>query len=192
MPLLARDDVERGTEVAALAAAAREGDREAFRRLFEAHQRGVYTLLAYLVGSPDDAADLAQTTFVKAWRALPGLREPATFTAWLYRIARNAVRDHQRKTARRVPVVALPAAAEEATAGAEADLLAEERREAVRRAVTSLPAKHREVVAMHHLNGLDVRTIGEVLGVPTNTVISRLSRARQTLRRALTSVVEEG
>lgn len=188
---MTRDDVERGTDVAALAAAARAGDREAFGRLLEAHERGIYTLAAYAVGSLEDAADLAQTTFVKAWQALPELREPATFTAWLYRIARNAVRDYQRGAARQLRAGPLRAAARESADSAEAEVLSAERRQAVRGAVASLPPQHREVVVLHHLNGLDVKTIGEALGIPTNTVISRLARARQTLRRKLTSVVQE-
>ncbi len=183
---MSRDDV------GALAAAARNGDQAAFRRLFEMHQAGVYSLIAYLVRSADEAADLVQTTFIKAWRALPRLQEPATFTAWLYRIARNVVKDHRKQAGRGQRTLPLTNASQVMTNSAEEVLVAEERRQAVRRAIEALPDQHREVVVMHHLNGLDVKTISEALGLPANTVISRLSRARQTLRRKLLSVVEEG
>jgi len=179
---------------------AQAGDREAFRQLFERYHRRIYNCAAYMLGSADDAADATQEAFVKAWGGLRRLRDPQALEGWLYRIARNAVHDlaRRRRASREArsgedAEVALQLAANEdrgeaATAGLERWELAQ----TVRVAIQSLPEIHREAVVMYHLEGMAVKEIAVVLEVPEGTVLSRLARAREALKRKLGPYVSPG
>src|ERR1700755_1005727 len=72
---------------------AQKGDLQAFERLFEQHQRGIYNVIFQMVRSESDSADLTQDVFVRAWKSLPRLEAPEAFTSWLYRIATNLSRN---------------------------------------------------------------------------------------------------
>jgi RNA polymerase sigma-70 factor (ECF subfamily) len=169
---------------------ARSGDVRAFEELYRRHGARVYSLARRLTGSQDDAADVTQHTFVKAWGRLKSLRSPEAFAGWLHRIALNAVRDRAKRP-QEVPIAdAAEASLGEATEDAADEASRGELRRKVEAAVQSLPEKHREVVVMHHVEGLDVMEVAEALGVPKGTVLSRLARARDTLRRKLSSYVE--
>lgn len=180
---------------------ARAGDAEAFRQLFEAYRTRVYNYLWQMVHDEELAADLTQETFIRAYRSLPELRDPQAFPAWLYRIAVNLVRDERKRV--QVSTVSLEARVEEEGGGEDpgpefADWSSNPEREVVRRelgraverAVASLTPEHREVIVLHHLQGLEVRDIARILQVAEGTVKSRLGRARTLLRRQLASWVE--
>lgn len=175
---------------------AQAGDVEAFQQLFDAHHRRIHTYVLYMVGVAEDADDITQATFIKAWGSVRRLRAPEAFAAWLHRIAANLVRDYTRRR-RETPLAEMdapsarnyivggdaPPEPDEVVAGWQAQA-------AVREAVQSLPEIHRAVVVMHHLEGMEVAEIAQVLGVPHGTVLSRLARARCTLRRKLSTLVE--
>lgn len=176
---------------------AQRGDRAAFEELFRDNQQTVYGMLWHMVRSEDDARDLTQDTFLEAWRSLGSLRDAAAFRTWLFRIAANKARDHLKR--RRLPTTSMeelsPQSDAEAqlpdpSAGPQELLLAQERTSKVSAAVASLSADHRAVVAMYYLGGLDVAEIAKALGVPKGTVLSRLARARDALRRRLAPYVE--
>ncbi len=169
-------------------ALARAGDRAAQRRLFDAWQAPLYNYLRQMTRDDDAAADLTQETFVRAFRNLPRLRHEEAFRGWLYRIAHNLVRDRVAQP----PVEPLDETNEppDPRSAVELRLEQQELRDAVDGALATLPAAHREVVVLHHLQGLDVDAIAATLRVPSGTVKSRLARARETLRRKLTPFVE--
>src|SRR5262245_723557 len=81
--------LERASEEREMVRRARGGDEDAFARLVERHQGGVYALLRRMTGDAEEAVDLAQETFLRAWRGLPAFRGDAQFSTWLYRIAYN-------------------------------------------------------------------------------------------------------
>jgi len=181
--------------LADLVARAREGDAEAFEALYRDHQAGIHSFIRSQVREPELAADLTQQTFVRAWEGLPGLRATGAFRGWLHRIAANLVRDQVKSGRARleVPASALPddpRAASGAGPPPEERVEASDLRRAVWEALDQLPADQRAAVVMHHLEGLSVTEIARAVGVRPGTVMSRLARAREALRRRLSSYVE--
>ncbi len=179
---------------------AREGDVEAFGELFRATHRRIYNFVLSMVSNADDAADLTQKAYVRAWASLKTLRADGAFLVWLHQIALNVVRDSRKRIER--PMVSLDATPEDGDASPALEIpdwslepgqvvLSEDTQAFVRRAVQRLPEIHRTVVAMHHLEGMEVTAIAEVLGISPGTVLSRLARAREALRKALDPLVKE-
>ncbi|HZS13748.1 MAG TPA: sigma-70 family RNA polymerase sigma factor [Candidatus Dormibacteraeota bacterium] len=168
---------------------ARHGDSGAFTALVERYQDELYTMALRLLGTPADAADVVQETFLRAYMNLPRLRH-ASVRAWLFRVAVNASRDVQRRAVRRPAdsleqddgkVLELPSQ----EMGPEAAAEAKERAEAIRAAVMQLPLDYRVAVVLRDVNDLSYEEIAEALRVPLGTVKSRLSRARLQLADAL-------
>lgn len=171
--------------------AAQAGDAGAFEALFRAHKDSVYSLAMHFLGDPEVAADVTQETFVRAWERLPKLREAAAFDGWLKSTAMNLVRDHYRGSR---PQDTLdeddPLPGDEEGPDETAERAEQEQR--VREAVMSLPEHQRDVVIMHYLEGRPVLEIMEALQLPKGTIVSRLSRGREHLRRRLASYIESG
>ena len=179
---------------------ARAGDMQAFESLFQKYQKPIYNMLLRMLRSADDAADLTQDTFIKAYRALASLREEAIFYPWLRQIAVNLARN-QWKRSGRVRISSLDEAqstdeGEELTrelpdwsANPEALAQDEELRRKIEAAVATLSPDHRTVVTLHHLEGMPVADIAQLLGISVGTVKSRLSRARDQLHRKLSAYV---
>lgn len=178
---------------------AQAGDLDSFRVLFERHQRRIYGAVLGIVRSSADAEDVTQDAFVRAYRALGSLRHGQAFLPWLYRIAVNLARNHLRD--RRAGLwESLDAGVswdEEnlerqiADPGPDPAELVEAREAAavVRDAIDQLPAIHREVIVLHHLQEVPVEEIAQILGCSSGTVKSRLARAREALKRKLRGYV---
>jgi RNA polymerase sigma-70 factor (ECF subfamily) len=187
-------------EVQELAARARSGEVEAFEALYRSHQAGIYTFILSQVREPELAADLTQETFVRAWQSLPRLRKAGAFRGWLHRIAANLVRDEVKSGRARLEVAAsvlatdgeapAPEPRADAAEGPEAMLASQERKGAVWAALAELPAQQRAAVVMHHVEGMSMTEIAEATGVRPGTVMSRLARAREALRKRLSRYVE--
>jgi len=179
---------------------ARAGDMGAFEALYQRHQAGIYMFLRSQVHDAELAADLTQQTFVRAWESLARLREPGAFQSWLHRIALNLVRDEAKSGRARLEVVASDlgdegtgAAASEAAAhdpGPEELALSSELRDRVWQALGSVPAEQRAALVMHHMTGMSVAEIARAMKVRPGTVMSRLARGREALRKLLGSYVE--
>ena len=173
----------------ALLERARRGDRDAFAALVTRHQDELYTMALRTLGTPHDAADVVQETFLRAYARVPELRG-ATVRGWLFRVAINCAHDVQRRSVRRPTapledgegnVVELP----DPGLGPEGTALARERVAAVRDALQALPADFRAIVVMRDVNELSYEEMSEALRIPVGTVKSRLSRARHMLVAAL-------
>ncbi|HET6456176.1 MAG TPA: sigma-70 family RNA polymerase sigma factor [Armatimonadota bacterium] len=177
------------TEESELVKRAKSGDLPAFESLYRSYNTRLFNFARQITCCPDDAADVVQETFIKAWNALPRLRSDSVFGAWLHRIALNLARD----TARKRPVVIDPEQIELdcGEPDPENSLISAESENAVYKAISGLKEEHRLVVTMHYMGGMGVDAIAEVMGVPKGTVMSRLSRARAILRRKLSPYVEE-
>lgn len=173
-----------------LVARAKAGDLPAFEELYRRYSAKVYNFTRQLVSSPDDAQDITQETFVRAWNALPRLRNDATFGVWLHRIALNVCRDTGKRRSRETPVELTDSYDKESRNELSENLVATETIKELRKAVESLSPEHRLVVTMHHLEGLDVSSIAHILKVSKGTVMSRLARAREILRRRLSAYLE--
>lgn len=181
-------------EEAKLIRSAQQGDEAAFEQLVLLYQKRVYNLALRMVQNPDDAFDLSQEAFIKAWKNLPNLKADAAFSTWLFRLTSNECIDHLRR-AKRQKIVSLTVEDDEDEAvqldmpdtspSPEDMLLRAEDQELLRRAMDALPPDHRQVLTLRIVNDLDYRQISEVLGVAEGTVKSRLARARDNLRKNL-------
>jgi RNA polymerase sigma-70 factor, ECF subfamily len=166
-------------------AAARAGDAHAFDLLVERHQQAIFRLCYRLARNPDDAADLTQEVFLRAFRALRSFRAESAFGTWLYRIALNMCRSFH--SARR------PAHAEltenSAVAAPEIALRLErdERAMIVRDAVARLPEKQRTTLVLKIYHEMTHEQIAEVLGTSVGTAKANLFHALAGLRRMLTA-----
>lgn len=180
---------------------AQGGDLRAFEQLFHQYQRGIYNTVFQIVRSEADAADLTQDVFVRAYRALPRLQTPEAFASWLYRIAINLSRNFLRDAARSRAESLEYNNGEEAEGGGQRDiadtsgdpaamLLTQDVAVRVRQAIATLSVDHRTVITLHHLEGMSVEQIAAIMQCSVGTVKSRLSRARDHLRRKLSPYVE--
>jgi RNA polymerase sigma-70 factor (ECF subfamily) len=165
---------------------ARHVDAAAFVALVELHDRSLRRLAFRLLGDRDTMDDVLQEAYAKAFRSLPRFRGHSTVATWLYRIVYNACLDELRRVRAhaRVPLELSPPAA----ATDPADTVAG--RSALLEALASLPPEQRAAVLLVDADGVDYRAAANVLGVEVGTVASRLSRARSTLRRALSATSE--
>jgi RNA polymerase sigma-70 factor, ECF subfamily len=172
------------------AARARAGDESAFRELVDRSHVTVFRLAAALVADRDEAADVVQETYIRAWERRKELRDSAAALGWLCRIARNVAQDRRRGWWHRVRApfdAGLDAALASAGPGEPPDeaLLARESAAAMQRALARLPEKHRVVLLLREVEGMTYEEIAEALALPVGTVESRLHRARKGLARAV-------
>ena len=169
-------------------ALARTGDREAYGRLVKAHFAGLYGLLFRLVGNPEDAEDICQEAFVKAWRNLNTLAEAAPLRPWLTRIGVHLFYDHLRKRGRGVPVVALDPLVQDPK-GAEVEpldaLVGREAQALLGEAIGRLPERFQVALVMRVVEGRDYDEVAEVVGLKPATVRTQVSQGRKLLMRLL-------
>jgi RNA polymerase sigma-70 factor (ECF subfamily) len=165
-----------------LLAACRRGDPGAFEEIVERTYRHVYTQALRLVGDRQDAEDVAQEAYLRVFRGLPGFRGDSQFETWLYRIVANAAMTHLRRR-RRFGEVLTEKGEEPQEFPAEVRL-AEEAvdRDALERALDSLPLSMRSLVLMKDVYGLSCREIGDQIGISEGAVKVRLHRARKRLK----------
>jgi RNA polymerase sigma-70 factor (ECF subfamily) len=172
-----------------LVQAAAAGSREAFDELVRRHQAAMVTLARVLTGGREDADDLAQDVFVRAWRNLRGFRGESTFRTWLHRVAINVVRTSQAKQGRLMRLFVSRQSDEDEPfdppARDEPVDTALARRQVIDRALAALPEELRVPVTLRDLQGLEYKEIAGILDVPIGTVESRIFRARQRLKPLL-------
>lgn len=171
---------------------AARGSREAFDALVGRHQGSIVNLARAMTAAGADADDLAQESFVRAWRSLATFRFDSTFRTWLHGIAINVIRTHRDRGSRLRRFFGAPAPHRDERSdpldrasvddGIEAPLVM---REQIDRALASLPADMRDAVILRDVQGLDYKEIAEALDLPLGTVESRIFRARQRLRPLL-------
>lgn len=173
---------------------AQRGDADAFEQLLLEHQKSVYNLCYRMAGNPDDAMDLSQETFLRAWRCLDQYQFASAFSTWLYRLCSNICIDFLRRRRRQqtVPLTFEDADGEEQTyAVPDAQPLPEEQvelkltREILQAAMTQLLPEHRAVLQLRVVNEMSYEQIADVLDIQIGTVKSRLSRARNQLKKIL-------
>ncbi len=175
----------------------RAGEVEAFAPLVQRYERRLFGFVLSRLAEPDVAADLAQETFVRAFRAAPRYRESGRFESWLFRIADNLVRSELRRRARRGVLASVDSEAVRETvrddAGPPPDEAAfrQELRLALREALPRLPQAFREAVMLRYVEGWSYREIAARLGIEEGTAKSRAHRGLQRLRLHLGPCFEE-
>jgi len=162
---------------------AKQGDTDAFRKLYEANYKRVYCHVARVIGPGSEVDDVAQEVFVQVYRSLPKFRGDSAFTTWLYRVTWNVAVSHLR---RRVPTVELPALRQFASDDGQWERLkAREKLRTLYAAIDDLPADYREAFIMFEIEGRALKDIAEITGDSLNTVASRVRRSRERLRALL-------
>jgi RNA polymerase sigma-70 factor, ECF subfamily len=162
--------------------------REArFARLFEEFSAPIYNYVLRMVGDADRAADIAQDTYIKAYRKLDTLTDASSARSWLYRIATNTAIDEIRRRRMVTPMgVDRPAFDRpDPRPGPEAELMAATLDERVQRALLTLRPNHRQCLLLSDLEDMSAREIGEVMDLSYAAVRTLLCRARGQMRRAL-------
>lgn len=173
------------------------GNADAFEPLMAEYQRGVYNLALRMTANPEDAADMTQETFIKAYRSLASFRGESKFSAWIYRIASNVCLDFLRSRSKK-PSASLTQSDGEDEAeleiadtrpGPEELLLSSLTRDAVRRGLDRLPPEQKQILLLREISGLSYEEIGQALRLESGTVKSRIFRAR---RRLCAFLLEDG
>jgi len=175
-----------------LVARSRGGDHESFNQLILRWERPIYALAYRVIGREEEARDVCQEAFLRAFRALPGFKGQAKFSSWLYRITLNLCRDWIRRH-RRAPVSQMPEDTDPLELAAAVgpvetieDLAA--RREltlVVEKAMELLPEEQRTAIVLKEYHGLTFQEIADLVGCPLSTVKTRLYQGLTVLRREL-------
>lgn len=176
---------------------AKLGDVPAFEQLVRAHEGKVYSIAFRMLGNPEDAREIAQEAFVRAYLSLKRFQAECSFSTWICKIVTNLCIDELRRKRRQAPVVrsldAHPRGDEEGLAlqvvdqspGPQELLEQVELREALQEALLSLPPEHRAVIVLRDVNGMTYEEIAQALELNLGTVKSRLARARRQLSQKL-------
>ena len=175
-----------------LVARSQGGDLDSFNQLVLRWERPIYALAYRVIGREEDARDVAQETFLRAFRALKGFKGQAKFSSWLYRITLNLCRDWIRRE-RRTPVVQAPEgvdvielAGESTPSESIEDLVSRhELGRAVGKAMSQLPEEQRTAIILKEYHGLTFQEIADLLDCPLSTVKTRLYQGLTVLRKQL-------
>ncbi len=175
----------------------------AFEELVKRHQRTVYALLYQLAPDWQDTSDLAQEVFIRIWRNVGSLRNPASFRSWLTQIVTNLFYDELRKRPRRLPTISMDesldvdesgesATRDIADTSAQPDdvVLSREMSEVIRQAMGTLPEQFRTAIVLREMEGLSYEEIAILTKTEMGTVKSRIARARSKLQELLKPYLE--
>ena len=178
-----------------LVSRAQQGDQDAFAQLVEANQNRIYSLTLRMTGHPEDAADLAQESLLRAWRTLPSFQGDSSFSTWLYRLASNLCIDFHRQEKRKKANLTVMSLDDDEDSPAtevpdnrhtpEHELERKELRHAVGQALLQLSDEHRKILVLREVEGLSYTEIADLLSLEEGTVKSRIARARLALRNIL-------
>ena len=178
----------------ALVQQAKAGDQNAFAQLVTAYESKIYNLALRYLGNREDAMDASQEVFLRVYRFLPGFQEESGFSTWIYRIGVNVCKDMLAKRGRRnEQPLEVPDEENESRTIEVADRRYEpehimegvELRTVLADAISSLPEQQREMIVLRDIQGLTYDEIANVLFLESGTVKSRISRARENLRKKL-------
>jgi RNA polymerase sigma-70 factor, ECF subfamily len=178
-----------------LVSRAQAGDRDAIQQLLQRYERRLLGVLVGMVRNPEDAREILQETFVRAFRSLEGFKGDSSFYTWIYRIAMNLAIDHQRRGNKR-PSIEFDESigvSEDAVGDGSAHLgldpfknvRSRELGKKIFEAIESLTPDHRAVILLREIDGLSYEEISEVLDCSLGTVMSRLHYARKNLQARL-------
>jgi len=179
-------------DVQQLIVKAQEGNHDAFRVLVERHMKQAYNLAYGFLSDHDDAEDVAQESFVRAYQSLKSFRIESEFGTWLYRIvhnvALNRLRQRKTKVERHVNLEhpLAESAVRETQSSEEKDMQAH-----IERALHELPTLQRSVVILRHLEGLSTRQVSGILGCTEGTVKTHLHRGLKKMKRLLAYIKKE-
>lgn len=177
-----------------------EGDKKAFDVLILKYQQRIVHVITGFVHDPVEALDVAQEAFIKAYRAIPNFRGDSAFYTWLYRIAINTAKNHLTARARRPPASDIDAL--DATnyydapelkefETPESNLISNELEQAIQQAIRDLPEDTATAIRLREFEGMSYEEIAQVMECPIGTVRSRIFRARETIEKQISEIMNE-
>ncbi len=180
-----------------------QGDKRAFDLLVVKYQRKLARLLSQLVRDPAEVEDIAQETFIKAYRALPSFRGDSAFYTWLYRIGINTAKNFLVSQGRKVPTIEgnfdnedaenfEEAAKYKEVSTPESELMSKQVAQTVNKTLDSLPEELRTAIILREIEGLSYEDIASMMGCPIGTVRSRIFRAREAIAEKLRPLLGTG
>lgn len=173
-----------GPDEASQISRAAKGDRMAMQALVSAHSPAIYRLAYRMLNRAEDAEDVTQEAFLRAWKTLPGWKPNAKLSTWLYRVTLNLCYDRLRKP--REPLFAEPPETADApTARPDAALQASQTRAAIETAIAALPARQRAALTLTALEGHSNKATAELMNLSVSAMESLLARARRQLKKTL-------
>lgn len=170
---------------------AKQGDQKAFAQLIEQNQKRIYSLAFRMTGNHEDALDVSQEAFLKAWKALPNFKEESSFSTWLYRLASNCAIDLIRKHKRQQESSLTTDFQDQESAELQVPderycpqlaLAQKELSTTIQEGLLLLPEHHRQVLVMREISGMSYQEISTTLDLDLGTVKSRIARGRANLR----------
>jgi len=173
------------------------GDQKAYEALLVRHKNAIFHVVTKIVRNREEAQDLVQETFMKAFNALASYRSEYRFSTWLYKIAANCAIDFVRK--KRIEALSLDRPIEtkdgqvefelpDHTWDPEQDLVRKQKLRSIDEAIDSLPDKYRQVIIYRHRDDKSYEEIASIIGTPVGTVKARIFRARELLKKKLKSI----
>jgi len=177
-----------------LVARVQKGDKRAFDLLVLKYQHKIFAIISRFVKDNAEVQDVAQETFIKAYRALANFRGDSAFYTWIYRIAINTAKNHLVSRGRRPPSSDVEVDEAEYYSGGEqlkdlespeGQLMRDQLEEVVHQAIRDLPEDLRTAVTLREMEGLSYEEIAEVMGCPVGTVRSRIFRAREAIDKQM-------
>lgn len=184
-----------------LVASAKQGDNAAFERLMQKYQKSVYYMLLKMIKNPDDAEDLTQEAFAKAFNSIEKFDSHYAFSTWLFRIATNNCIDFIRK--KRVQTVSIdnPVSGDDGSTMSfdikdtnldpSGTMLKKQRKRYLNMAIEQLPEKYRVLVELRYFRELSYEEVANELQIPLGTVKAQLFRARELLSQELKNLKKE-
>jgi RNA polymerase sigma-70 factor (ECF subfamily) len=185
----------------ALVERVQQGDKRAYDVLVQKYQQRIIRLLSRFIRNPDEVLDVAQETFIKAYRAINGFRGDAAFYTWLYRIAINTAKNYLVSSERKMLDASVDADdAEQFEAGdwlrehatPERELMAAELKQVIFNAISHMPEELKEAITLRELENLSYEDIAQVMDCPIGTVRSRIFRAREIIDQEIRPLLERG
>ena len=174
-----------------------KGDNDAFGELILKYENFVYNTVYHAIGNREDAFDVSQEVFIKAFRALKNFRGDCKVSTWLYKIAMNASKDYIREKSKR-RTISLSDWTDEENGNRPPDIIEDsidakpeesyernETRDSVRKAIANLSEDHRTVIVLRDIEGYSYEEIADMLDLEIGTVKSRISRARNAVKENL-------
>ena len=172
------------------------GDRSAFSELVQRNQERLFASMMQVTGSPEEAEEVVQEAFIRAFIKLDSFQQNAQFFTWIYRIAFNSALTRQRKKRAKISLDQIREEKGMEVVGehdtVDEPMLRDERVQLVRHAIDTLTHEHRQILILREMDEFAYEEIAEILQISIGTVRSRLSRARNQLKLAIESMESEG
>ncbi|HOM03599.1 MAG TPA: sigma-70 family RNA polymerase sigma factor [Acetivibrio sp.] len=174
---------------------AKKGDVEAFEQLIEGCQKKVFNIAFRMLGNYDDASELAQEVFLKAYKSIKNFKGDSLFNTWIYKVATNACLDEIRKRKNKKVVFLdediefngneIKRQIKDDSPGPELTAEDNELKRAVKDSINMLSEEYRTVIVLRDIQGFSYEEISQIIKCPEGTVKSRINRARQALKKIL-------